>query len=161
MKKLHPNRARIDELLSNLNVVNDGRSYTIYISYRANNPQYSAAVANAFGEAYLNYQIDLQTTATRRVSDWLGGKLTSLRATLEQSESAAADFREKSGLVKANGMTLQSQQIAALNAELATLRGKLAGAEARLSTAIEASKSNSGVALSEILEFAGNPGIAD
>ncbi len=144
-------RARIDSLLSNLNVVNDGRSYTIYISYHANNPEYSAAVANAFGEAYLNYQIDLQTSATRRVSEWLGGKLTSLRATLEQSERAAADFREKSGLVKANGMTLQSQQIAALNAELATFRGKLAGAEARLSTAIDASKSNSGVALSEIL----------
>lgn len=144
-------RARIDSLLSNLNVLNDGRSYTIYISYHAKNPEYSAAVANAFGEAYLNYQIDLQTSATRRVSDWLGGKLTSLRATLEQSERAAADFREKSGLVKANGMTLQSQQIAALNAELATLRGKLAGAEARLATAIEASKNNSGVALSEIL----------
>ncbi|TXR48326.1 GumC family protein [Phyllobacterium endophyticum] len=144
-------RMRIDRLLSNLDVVNDGRSYTIYISYQANNPEYSAAVANAFGEAYLNYQIDLQTSATRRVSEWLGGKLTSLRATLEQSERAAADFREKSGLVKANGMTLQSQQIAALNAELATLRGKLAGAEARLSTAIEASKNNSGVALSEIL----------
>jgi capsular exopolysaccharide synthesis family protein len=144
-------RSRIDELLSNLDVLNDGRSYTIYISYRANNPEYSAAVANAFGEAYLNYQIDLQTTATRRVSDWLGGKLTSLRTTLEHSERTAADFREQSGLVKANGMTLQSQQIAALNAELATLRGKLAGAEARLSTAIEASKNNSGVALSEIL----------
>jgi uncharacterized protein involved in exopolysaccharide biosynthesis/Mrp family chromosome partitioning ATPase len=145
------NRSRIDKLLSNVSVMNDGRSYTIYISYKGDNPEYSAAVANAFGEAYLDYQIDLQTSATRRVSDWLGGKLVSLRATLEQSERAAADFREKSGLVKANGMTLQSQQIAALNAELANLRAKLAGTEARLSTAIEASNSNMGVALSEIL----------
>ncbi|MCB8829057.1 hypothetical protein LJD47_29015, partial [Escherichia coli] len=40
------NRSRIDKLLSNVSVVNDGRSYTIYISYRADNPQYSAAVAN-------------------------------------------------------------------------------------------------------------------
>lgn len=145
------NRGRIDRLLSNVTVANDGRSYTIYINYRADNPQYSAAAANAFSEAYLDYQIDLQTSATRRVSDWLGGKLTSLRATLEQSERAAADFREKSGLVKANGMTLQSQQIATLNAELANLRAKLAGTEARLSTAIDASKNNTGVALSEIL----------
>lgn len=150
------NRSRIDKLLSNVSVVNDGRSYTIYISYRADNPQYSAAVANAFGEAYLDYQVDLQTSATRRVSDWLGGKLVSLRATLEQSERAAADFREKSGLVKANGMTLQSQQIAALNTELANLRAKLAGAEARLSTAIDASNNKAGVALSEIL---GSPAI--
>ncbi len=145
------NRGRIDKLLSNVSVMNDGRSYTIYISYRADNPEYSAAAANAFGEAYLDYQIDLQTSATRRVSDWLGGKLVSLRTTLEQSERAAADFREQSGLVKANGMTLQSQQIAALNAELANLRAKLAGTEARLSTAIEASQNKSGVALSEIL----------
>ncbi|SDP38237.1 capsular exopolysaccharide family [Phyllobacterium sp. OV277] len=150
------NRSRIDKLLSNVSVMNDGRSYTIYISYKADSPQYSAAVANAFGESYLDYQIDLQTSATRRVSEWLGGKLINLRATLEQSERAAADFREKSGLVKANGMTLQSQQIAALNAELANLRAKLAGAEARLSTAIDASNNKSGVALSEIL---GSPAI--
>jgi capsular exopolysaccharide synthesis family protein len=145
------NRGRIDKLLSDVSVMNDGRSYTIYINYRADNPEYSAAVANAFGESYLDYQIDLQTSATRRVSDWLGGKLVSLRNTLEQSERAAADFREKSGLVKANGMTLQSQQIAALNAELANLRAKLAGTEARLSTAIEAANNKTGVALSEIL----------
>ena len=58
-------------------------------------------------------------------------------------------------------MTLQSQQIAALNAELATLRAKLAGAEARLSTAIEASENNSGVALSEVLNSPGDPGTSD
>ena len=145
------NRSRIDTLLSNVSVMNDGRSYTIYINYRADNPVYSAAVANAFGEAYLDYQVDLQTSATRRVSDWLGGKLVSLRTTLEQSERAAADFREKSGLEKANGMTLQSQQVAALNAELANLRAKLAGTEARLSTAMEAANDKNGVALSEVL----------
>ncbi|MEK1886694.1 MAG: polysaccharide biosynthesis tyrosine autokinase [Phyllobacterium sp.] len=145
------NRSEIDKLLSNVSVMNDGRSYTIYINYRADNPEYSAAAANAFGEAYLDYQVDQQTSATRRVSDWLGGKLVSLRTTLEQSERAAADFREKSGLEKANGMTLQSQQVAALNAELANLRAKLAGTEARLSTAIEAANNHNGVALSEIL----------
>lgn len=145
------NRSRIDQLLSNVSVMNDGRSYTIYINYRADNPIYSAAVANAFGEAYLDYQVDLQTSATRHVSDWLGGKLVSLRTTLEQSERAAADFREKSGLEKANGMTLQSQQVGALNSELANLRAKLAGTEARLSTAIEAANNSNGVALSEIL----------
>lgn len=145
------NRTRVDKLLKNVSVMNDGRSYTIYISYRAGNPEYSAAAANAFGESYLDYQIDLQTSATRRVSDWLGGKLVSLRTTLEESERAAANFREKSGLMKANGMTLQSQQIATLNAELANLRARLAGTEARLATAIDASKNSTGVALSEIL----------
>ncbi|SFI66066.1 MULTISPECIES: polysaccharide biosynthesis tyrosine autokinase [unclassified Phyllobacterium] len=145
------NRDRIDRLLSDVNVANDGRSYTIYISYRSDNPVYSAAVANAFGEAYLDYQVDVQTSATRRVGDWLGGKIVSLRATLEQSERAAADFREKSGLVKANGMTLQSQQIAALNGELANLRAKLAGTEARLATAIDAANNKAGVALTEVL----------
>ena len=92
------NRARIDKLLSNVNVVNDGRSYTIYISYQANNPEYSAAVANAFGEAYLDYQIDSKPRPPGACSDWLGGKLISLRATLEHSERAAADFRENQAL---------------------------------------------------------------
>ncbi|MDX3924409.1 MAG: polysaccharide biosynthesis tyrosine autokinase [Shinella sp.] len=144
-------RALVDQLLSNVRVVNDGRSYTIYIAFQGRDPDYAATVANAYGEAYIDYQIDLQTTATKRVSDWLGDKLVSLRDKLEKSERAATSFREQAGIVKSNGTTLLAQQIAGLNAELASLRGKLAGSQARLSTALSALGSD-GLALAEVLD---------
>lgn len=144
-------RAEIDALLSELDVLNDGRSYTIYISFRGDNREYAAAVPNAFGQAYREYQVDLQNTAIHRVGEWLGQKLISLRSKLEQSEGTASNYREKAGLVLANGMTLQAQQISALNAELAALRAKLAGTKARLATAVEAAKGKSGKYLTEML----------
>lgn len=73
---------------------NDGRSYTIFISYRASDPVYAAKVANAFVTAYLDHQIDVQQSAARRVSEWLGEKLVTLRSGLEEAERAAEDFRQ-------------------------------------------------------------------
>ncbi|SMF52608.1 capsular exopolysaccharide family [Xaviernesmea oryzae] len=142
---------QIDDLLTNVRVMNDGRSYTIYISYYASEPAYAAMVANAFGEAYIDYQIDLQTTATRRVSEWLGERLGSLRTKLEDSEKAAAEFREKSGLIDTGGITLQAQRLSGLNAELTSLQARLAGSKARLATALEVQQSGDSVGLTEVL----------
>lgn len=141
----------IDELMRNVRVVNDGRSYTIYISYAAGDPVYAAKIANAFGQAYIDYQIDLQTTATRRVSDWLRERLGSLRSKLEESERQASEFREKSGLIDSGGIPLLSQRLAGLNAELTSLQTRLAGSKARLATAIEVQQGGDSLGLMEVL----------
>lgn len=125
-------RAKIDQLLTNLQVSNDGRSYTIYISFRASDPIYAAQVANAYAHSYLDHQIAVQRSATRRVSDWLGETLISLRADLEASERAAEEFRQEAGLVETDGATLQTQRVSALNAELVAARAAVAEAKARM-----------------------------
>ncbi len=141
----------IDELMDNVRVTNDGRSYTIYITYRAGDPVHAAKVANAFGEAYIDYQIDLQTTATRRVAEWIGERLGSLRTKLEESERQATEFREKSGLIDTGGTPLQAQRLSGLNTELTALQARLAGAKARLATAIDVQRSGDGLGLTEVL----------
>jgi capsular exopolysaccharide synthesis family protein len=141
----------VKELMTNVRVMNDGRSYTIYISYSASDPAYAAKVANAFGEAYIDYQIDLQTTATRRVSDWLGERLVSLRTKLEESERQAQEYREKTGLIDTGGISLLSQRLSDLNTELTQLQTKSAGANARLATALEVQESGDGIGLTEVL----------
>jgi uncharacterized protein involved in exopolysaccharide biosynthesis/Mrp family chromosome partitioning ATPase len=138
-------------LMSNVRVVNDGRSYTIYISFTADDPMLAAMVANAYGESYIDYQIDLQTSGTRRVSDWLGERLVSLRSKLEESESLAATFKENAGIVKSDGTTLQSQEIAGLSAELTSLKAKMAASSAQLATAVEAQRNGKELDLAEVL----------
>ena len=139
------------KLMSNVRVMNDGRSYTIYIDFTADDPVFAAMVANAYGESYIDYQIDLQTSATRRVSDWLGERLVNLRSKLEESESLAATFKENAGIVKADGTTLQSQQIAGLNTELTSLKAKVAASNAQLATAVEAQQNGTELDLAEVL----------
>lgn len=141
----------VDRLLDNVRVVNDGRSYTIYIDYYAPDAGYAARVANAYGESYIDYQIDQQTSATRRVSEWLGERLVSLRTKLEESEKAANDFRQQAGLVDTGGVSLQSQQISRLNDELAALHGRMAASVARLETAEQMRAQNDSLGLQEVL----------
>lgn len=147
-------RRQTDLLISNLRVSNDERSYTIFISYRAPDPVYAATVANAYAQAYLDHQIGVQQTATRRVSDWLGEKLVTLRADVEASEKMAEDFRQKSGLAQNNGVTFQAQRVAALNTELVTATGAVTLAEARFRTASLLQKDSEMPAMPEILSSA-------
>jgi succinoglycan biosynthesis transport protein ExoP len=135
----------IDRLLGDLQVSNDGRSYTIFISYTAQDPDFAAAVANGFGEAYLSYQASVQSEATRQASEWLGAKLDDLRQRLEASEAAAERFRRDAGLIESDGTTLETQRINALNIELVQARSSRADAEARLETAETLSQTEEGL----------------
>ncbi|WP_225771441.1 polysaccharide biosynthesis tyrosine autokinase [Inquilinus sp. Marseille-Q2685] len=138
-------RTQIDRLLGNLTVSNDGRSYTIFIMFAATDPVYAAAAANAFGEAYLDYQADMQAAATRHATEWLGSKLVDLRKQLEASESAVEAFRRDAGLVIAEGTSLQAQQLSTLNTALIQARSERAAAEARYQTATTLARSDNGL----------------
>ena len=145
-------RQQIDLLLSRLRVTNDGRSYTIFISYRASDRVYAAQVANAFATAYLDHQIDVQQSATRRISEWLGDKLGNLRSDLESAERAAEEFRQKSRLAGDQGqISFQAQRVAALNSEIVAATGAVSLAEARLRTAEELKDKDEAPALAEVL----------
>lgn len=142
---------KIDILLSNLSVRNDGRSYTIFIAYTSPSPELSAHVANAFAQAYLDHQINVQRNASRTVSDWLGQTLIRLRAQLEQSEVALQRYRQEKGLVETNGATLQSQALTKANAELADARAALISSQARLDAVRDLVKSGDIPAMAEFL----------
>lgn len=143
---------REDWLRAGLKVVNDGRSYTIYIAYTAGDPEIAALVANAYARAYLAYQDDVQMDATRRVSDWLSNRLKVLAARLEQAEQEAERYRASSGLQEIDGITLMAQRLSALNTELMAARAAHATAEARERIATRLAAQSEGLdSFSEVL----------
>lgn len=150
---------KINLLLSNLRVSNDGRSYTIFVTYRAGDPQMAAATANAFVAAFIDDQIEAQRQANRRVSDWLGETLVGLQANLEESESALESFRSEAGLIQANGVSLHAQALVQGNTELAAIRAQLASAEARLTTVQQLASEENVPALAEFLASASLQGL--
>lgn len=154
----HPEVAaalREDRLRAGLKVVNDGRSYTIYISYTAEDPDVAARVANSYAQAYLDYQDDVQMEATRRVSDWLSDRLKVLATRLEQAEQGAERYRASSGLLEIDGVTLAAQRLSALNIELMAARAAHATAEARQKTAARLAADSDG--LDSFTEVLGSP----
>ena len=144
-----------DRLRGGLKVVNDGRSYTIYIAYIAEDPGIAARVANAYAQAYLGYQDDVQIEATRRVSDWLSDRLKVLAARLERAEQGAERYRASSGLLEIDGITLAAQRLSALNTELMAAGAAHATAEAREKTATRLAANSDG--LDSFTEVLGSP----
>ena len=137
--ELDARRSEIDLLLSGLDVVNDGHSYTIFISYEFEDPIYSAAVANAFAEAYLNHQVSVQEAATTRATDWLAPRVESLRAQLQSAEQHLQAYRHSAGLMAEQGAALEVQRISVLNGQIASARAAVVQAKSKLDSASSSS----------------------
>jgi capsular exopolysaccharide synthesis family protein len=124
----------VDIVLSDLNVSNNGESYTIRIVFSAADPELAATIANGYAEAYFANQVELKTRATERASDWLSQRLAELRHDLEASEAALQSYRRVAGLMEDKGSTVTAQQLGEVSSQLVMARNGRVEAESRLTT---------------------------
>ena len=126
-------RARIvDTFLDKLEVLPDGRSRVLTISFVSEQPELAAKIANTIAEFYLVDQLEAKYEATRLASEWLTDRTAEMREKVKASEDAVEAFRRQAGLLEGKGVTLASQQVAELNTQLILARGTRAETEARL-----------------------------
>jgi len=71
-----------DDLLTSLKV-RTSQSSLISISFSAANPKFAAAVANAFGKAYIDTMLELRVEPAREAAEWFDEQLRTLRANLQ------------------------------------------------------------------------------
>ncbi|MGZ9004343.1 MAG: Wzz/FepE/Etk N-terminal domain-containing protein, partial [Burkholderiales bacterium] len=76
----------------------------IRVSFDARDPQFAADMANAIVDTYIDNDIGTRSGLTKRASDWLNERLSTLRANLEQSERALQQYREREQLVDTKGL---------------------------------------------------------
>lgn len=145
-------QALVSSLIGGLLISNDGRSYTIHISFTANDPAFAARIANSYAEAYFAHQTTLELNAVRMASEWLGNKVDEMRNTLEAAEQAVELFKQKAGLLEVDGTSIDDRRLDALSVELVRARGQVAEARARLETAAGLAQEFEGLAsFSEVL----------
>jgi len=85
-------------LLSSLRV-DVSQSSVIQVSYRANNAQTAAMVANAFADAYLKTTLELRTQPTKEAATWFDGQLKQLRKEFEDAQGKLAAFQREKGIL--------------------------------------------------------------
>ena len=122
----------IDAFLGGLDVSNDLKSYTIYVSFTSEDPGKASVIANTVADQYLVDQLEAKFEATRRATAWLNERLTDLRKKVEQSERVLQDYKERSNLIENQGQTISAQQLSELNSQLILARTERAQTEARL-----------------------------
>src|SRR5947207_7765268 len=88
-----------DSLQRGLEVVPSRESNIIRISYKASDPSFAAAVANAFAQAYVETTIEMRVEPARQHSRWLEDQGKLLRENVEGAQSKLSAYQQKSGIV--------------------------------------------------------------
>lgn len=74
-------------------------SNVITITYSSADPNFSAAVANAFAQAYMDTNIELKVEPARQNASWFQGQGKILRDNLEKAQNNLSDYQQLKGIV--------------------------------------------------------------
>jgi chain length determinant protein EpsF len=111
-----------DRLLRNLEV-ETSQSAVINISYMADDPAYSAKVANTFATAYIDRVLELRVEPTRHAAVWFDEQLKTLRANLEESQAKLTEFQQRHGIVSTDErLDVGHAQLAELSSQMVRAR---------------------------------------
>ena len=115
-----------EQLQKKLTVTPIRLSQLVKVEYEATDPELAARVANGLAEQYISADREVRYRATTQVSQQLQERLASLRQTLETSEKALQDYREKKGLVSVGGSAQanSSQQLGSTTERMLAARGR-------------------------------------
>lgn len=114
-----------NDLQSHLEVKPARESNIINISYTARTPQEAAKVANAFSQAYLDTALDIKTDPAKRYSSWFDEQLKFARDKLEQAQERLTAYQQKTGVISADGVDMETQRLNELSSQLTLVQGQL------------------------------------
>lgn len=121
-----------DTLRRNLEISNDGRSYTMTVRYKDKDPMMAMKIANAFADQYLLEQMDVKLETTQLAGGWLGRRIEELRNEVRQAEQAVEEFKRENDLLGVGNETVTQQQLAAITPKLLEALAERSRAKARL-----------------------------
>jgi chain length determinant protein EpsF len=91
-----------DLLKKELYVRPSRESNVINIEFAGIDPDFAAAVANAFAQAYIDVNLELKVEPARQYSVWFEDQTKSLRDKLENAQQALSTYQQKTGIVAAD-----------------------------------------------------------
>lgn len=122
-------------------------SNVINIAFTGNDPQFSAAVANAFAQAYIEVNLELKVEPARQYARWFDDQSGPLRSKVEAAQKRLSDYQMEHGVVLADG------RLDVETARLAELSSQLVNAEAqRMETRSRQSQGGAVDTLPEVLQ---------
>ncbi|MBX9758997.1 MAG: GumC family protein [Beijerinckiaceae bacterium] len=143
-----------EEYYKRLTVFALPKSRVLSIEFQSRDPALAARAANVIADLFIQMQADAKREQARSSAQALGTQVGMLRAKVAEAENQVEAFRSKSGLMMgANNSTLPTQQLAEINAQLATARTAQADSQARARLLREAIR---GGRLNEVPDIANN-----
>lgn len=127
-------------LLPNLEVTPGNNSNVLLVSYKSNDPQFSALMANAFASVYVDERLQLRTDPAKTYTKWFEVQSRDVRQKLEQAQNRMTAFQRAHGIVDDGAFNAETallndylHQKATSDAEAASARGRANGGSANIS----------------------------
>ncbi len=117
--------------LRQLKVKRPPNTYLLEISYRASDPELAAAVANAIAESYLRHTYEIRYTAAAGLSQFMERQLEELRANMERSSNALAQYERELEIINPEEKTnILAARLLELNTEYTKAQAERVSREA-------------------------------
>ena len=130
------------------------------LSFESSDPALAARAANMLAKVFIENDLNARYEMTRQATNWLQERVTDLKDKVLQSERALQAFRERSGIISAQGATQSGA-----SGQLDGLTGRLLDARLRRTDAQTAydqvRNAGQGADLSTVPAVIRAPGVAD
>jgi len=111
-------------VLKNLKVTRPQNTYLLLISYRSPDADLAAAVANGIVDSYIQHTYDIRFRASAGLSAYMEKQMDELRAKMERSSAALAQFEKDLSVINPDEKTsILSARLLQLNIELTNAQG--------------------------------------
>lgn len=119
-------------LLKKLEVMPARESSVVDISFKGADPQFVAAVANAFADEYQKVNIQLKVDPMKKASSYFDEQTKMLRDNVEKAQSRLSKYQQENGIVSVdNRLDVESNRLNDLSAQLVAAQGQLMEAASR------------------------------
>jgi len=113
----------IDRFLAGLTVAPVRNSRLVDVSFLSPEPALSSRVANALAKQYIEQNLEFKFLATKEATDFLNARTAEQRKSLEKSEQALQQYREKTGaMALEDRQNIVVQRLSDLNAAVTRAR---------------------------------------
>lgn len=115
-------------LLRKLDVRPPRDTNVITIAYISPDPNFSAAVANAFVKSFIDTSLEMRVGPARQVNAFFSERAKPLRDALEQARARLTEYEKEHGVAVGDALDVETARLNELNTQLVTLQDQAAEA---------------------------------
>ena len=113
-------------------VVPSRESSVIQVAYKAPDPRFAAALANAFVQAYIDTTLELRVDPARQYSSFFENRSKESREALELAQSKLSSFQKNNGIIASDErLDIENARLNELSSQLTSLQAVFAESSSR------------------------------
>lgn len=128
-----------DTLVRSMDVKPSRESTVLTVTYKAGDPRFAAAMANAFVQAYIDVSLDMRTSPAKQYSSFFDGRAKEAREQLEAAQAKLSAFQKDNGIIATDErLDVESSRLNELSSQLVTMQA-IAGESSSRNTQAQSS----------------------